>query len=67
MKHVLACAALAVVFELPPTADARPARIGTPANPTNAWCHDAAHVHGPAPLIPGLGEAIAKGRPARPD
>ena len=60
MKYVLACAAIVVVLGLLPTAEGRPARIGVPSNPSNAWCKDASQVKGAALLIPGFGEAIAK-------
>jgi hypothetical protein len=41
-----------------------------PGDPSAAWCRDASQVTGPALLIPGFGEAIAKcmhGHPMRTD
>ena len=59
MKFALAAVAAALL--IPATSGSAHARVGgPPPAPSIQWCHDAAQVRGPALLIPGFGEAIAK-------
>jgi hypothetical protein len=61
MKLVIAAAAVAVVCALAaPAAHAQSDLAAPPPDPSIAGCKDAAQVHGPALLIPGFGEAIAR-------
>jgi hypothetical protein len=59
MKFALAAVAAALL--IPATSASAHARVGgPPPDPSIQWCHDAAQVRGPALLIPGFGQAIAK-------
>jgi hypothetical protein len=60
MKYALAVGLTAALLIPATSADAHAGVGPPPPDPSIQWCRDAAQVRGPALLIPGFGQAIAK-------